>query len=148
VDLFIAEPYGPDFQSVAHAATMFRSLRPALPIWMAQDDIDAGLIVPKAYWVLVNGATGISYFSWNGFKAQPDKLAAAKQVFSELGSLKDIIFGRSADALVTATAGIGRLARFNKGRMYVLAVNPVYTANSGHFSDKRNPRGAAGAGAV
>jgi hypothetical protein len=57
VDLFMAEPYGPDFQSVAHAATMFRSLRPALPIWMAQDDIDMGLIVPKAYWVLVNGAT-------------------------------------------------------------------------------------------
>jgi len=125
VDLFMAEPYGPDFQPVAHAAAMFRSLRPALPLWMAQDDIDAHLIVPKAYWVLVNGGTGISYFSWNGFKAQPDKLAAAKQVFSELGSLKDVIFGKNADSLVTGTAGIGRLARFNEGRTYVLAVNPV-----------------------
>jgi hypothetical protein len=46
-------------------------------------------------------------------------------VFSELGSLKDVIFGRNADSLVTATAGIGRLARFTQGRVDVLAVNPV-----------------------
>jgi hypothetical protein len=133
VDLFMAEPYGPDFQSVAHAATMFRSLRPVLPIWMAQDDIDASLIVPKAYWVLMNGATGISYFSWNGFKAQPDKLAAAKQAFGELGALKNAIFSKNIDSQVTATAGIGRLARINGGRTYVLAVNPVTQSTQATF---------------
>ena len=65
-DVWMAEPYGPDFSGVSHAVSTFNALRPQ-PIWLAQDAIDANLIVPKAYWAAISGATGIVYFDWDTF---------------------------------------------------------------------------------
>jgi hypothetical protein len=124
VDFFMAEPYGSDFQFVNHAADMFHSFPPTRPIWLAQDDIDASLIVPKAYWLLINGVTGIAYFSWDTFKAQPAKLAAAEQVFSEMRQLKGVIFSQNTDSVATPPNGIGYSARYSGGSAYLFAVNP------------------------
>jgi len=90
-DVWMAEPFGADFSSTTHAIDTFNTLR-SQPIWIAQDDIDASLIVPKAYWTIIKGATGILYFNWGAFKGQPAKLAAASQAFHELGQLRSAIF--------------------------------------------------------
>ncbi len=96
-DVWMAEPYGPDFSRVSHAINLFNSVG-SKPIWLAQDDIDAPLIVPKAYWAIIAGATGIHYFTWQIFKKDPAKLAAAQQAFGELRQLKNAIFGEKLDA--------------------------------------------------
>lgn len=123
VDFWMAEPYGGSFSGVTHATSLFNSLKPR-PIWLAQDAIDANLIVPKAYWAIINGATGITYFTWGEFKADVSKLAAARQVFSELQQLKNVIFSQNIDAQVTATPGIGFTSRLSAGSTYILAANP------------------------
>jgi hypothetical protein len=124
-DVWMAEPYGPDFYTVAHAASVFNSLQKR-PIWLYQDAIDAALIVPKAYWAIIHGVTGIHYFDWDQFKADSGKLAATTQVFGELKSLNKAIFGTNLDTLATATAGIGYTARYDAAAdsLYVLSVNP------------------------
>jgi len=103
-DMWMAEPYGEDFSSLAHAASLFNSLQPR-PIWLYLDPISANLIVPKAYWAVINGVTGIHYFSWGSFKSDSGALAAAQQSFSELKTLNNAIFGPKLDALVTASPG-------------------------------------------
>jgi hypothetical protein len=125
VDFFMAEPYGSDFSTSSHAANIFKSFLPLRPIWMAQDDPDADLIVPKAYWLIVNGVTGIAYFDWDTFQTEPNKLAAVQQVFSELGQLKSVIFSQNIAPLVTASPSIGHTARHANGSVYILAVNPI-----------------------
>ena len=125
VDFFMAEPYGPDFQTVNHAVNMFQSLPPARPVWLAQDNPDSSLIVPKAYWALVNGVTGIGYFNWDTFKADPLLVAAAQQVFTELGQLKSVVFSQDIGSLVTAPPGIAYNARYDNGSTWILTANSV-----------------------
>ncbi len=136
-DIWMAEPYGPDFSSVNHATTLFRSIR-AKPIWLAQNDIDAPLIVPKAYWAIIAGATGIHYFSWESFKNNTAKLAATTQVFRELTPLKNAIFGNKLDDLVTAPQGIASMARFDSttNTVYILSANSRPESIRGNFSLK------------
>src|SRR5262249_47682814 len=111
-------------ENVAHATDMFKSFPPARPIWLAQDDVDASLIVPKAYLAIVNGVTGIGYWAWENFKASPAKFAAARQVFSELGQLKSVLFSQNVDSSLTqVTGGIETTARYLNGTAYVFAVN-------------------------
>jgi len=132
IDFWMAEPYGPDFSRLQHATSLLTSIAPR-PIWLAQDTIDASLIVPKAYWAIVNGATGIFYFTWSAFQQAPDKLSAATQAFSELTTLKGAIFGSQMDILVTPPAGITTMSRFNQGTAYIMAVNPNSQAAQGKF---------------
>lgn len=133
IDFWMAEPYGPDFSSLPHATSLLTSISPR-PIWLAQDAIDADRIVPKAYWAIVNGATGIFYFSWPAFQQSPSQLSAATQAFSELTTLKSAIFGSKMDALVTPPAGITTMSRFSNGAAYIMAVNPNPQAVEGKFS--------------
>ena len=133
VDFWMAEPYGEDFSSVNHAIDMFTSLRPR-PIWLAQNAIDARLLVPKAYWAVIGGATGIIYYDWDEFKRNPAKLAAAKQAFDELKGLKSAIFGRNVESVVRAPEGIRGTARHDQGTVYVLAVNPTAKLVQGKFA--------------
>jgi hypothetical protein len=123
-DIWMAEPYGPAFTTSVYAINLFNSIQPR-PIWLAQNNIDPSLIVPKAYWAVIAGATGIHYFTWELFKADPNKLAAAQQVFTELKGLKNAVFGQKIDALVTAPAGIGSMSRFDPGTgmAYILSAN-------------------------
>lgn len=134
-DIWMAEPYGPDFAAVNHAVNLFNSIRNK-PIWLAQDDIDAPLIVPKAYWAIIAGATGIHYFTWQSFKKDPAKLAAAQQVFGELRQLKNAIFGDKLDALVAAPAGIASMSRFDAAAntAYILAANGRAENINGNFA--------------
>jgi len=129
-DFWMAEPYGSDFDSVVNAVSVFNTNKPQ-PIWLYQDAIDATLIVPKAYWAIINGVTGIHYFDWDGFKADGNKMAATKQVFTELNTLKSAIFGTKYDSSVTATAGIGTMARYDPATdaFYLLTVNPLLSGN-------------------
>ncbi len=133
VDFWMAEPYGPNFGSLQHATSLLTSVAPK-PIWLAQDLIDADLIVPKAYWAIVNGATGIIYFTWPAFQQSPDQLSAATQAFSELTTLKSAIFGSKMDASVTPPGGITTMTRSNQGALYILAVNPNPVPVQGQFS--------------
>ncbi len=123
-DIWMGEPYGADFATLTHAVNLFNSLS-AKPIWLAQDDIDAPLIVPKAYWAIIAGATGIHYFTWQIFKKDPAKLAATQQVFGELRPLTNAIFGDKLDALVKAPAGIASMSRFDAAAntAYILSAN-------------------------
>jgi hypothetical protein len=91
------------------------------------------LIVPKAYWAAISGATGIVYFNWDYFKADPAKLAAATQAFAELKQLNSVIFAANVDSQVTAPSGIGAIARSLKDSVYILAANPVSTPVQGMF---------------
>jgi hypothetical protein len=137
VDIWMAEPYGnstnPGFTYVTHAINLLDGIQKR-PIWLFQNDITASLMVPKAYWAIVNGATGILYFNWPAFASTTDvaKLKAAGQVFSELGSLKNVIFAPSVS--VTAPTGVTAIARQYLGKTYVFAVNPTTTSINGSFS--------------
>jgi hypothetical protein len=92
------------------------------------------LLVPKAYWAVIQGATGIIYFDWDAFKSDPAKMAAAAQAFGELKGLKSAIFGRNLDSIVTAPAGIGYIAREDRGTVYIAAANPTATLVQGKFA--------------
>jgi hypothetical protein len=141
-DIWMAEPYGSGFGSVVHSTALFNALKKK-PIWLYQDAIDASLIVPKAYWAIVNGATGIHYFDWDQFKAGSGKLAAAKQAFGELGALNSTIFGPSMDSLVTATPGIGSMARYDadSNSIRILTVNPALSGPASNVPATFNVQG-------
>ena len=134
-DIWMAEPYGTDFSSVNYAINLFNSIQQR-PIWLAQDDVGAALIVPKAYWAIIAGATGIQYFNWDMFKADATGLAAATQAFSELKGLTNAIFGQKMDAFVTPPAGTASMARFDPGtgNAYILAANSSSQNVQGNFA--------------
>ncbi|MBY0504814.1 MAG: hypothetical protein K2X03_12945 [Bryobacteraceae bacterium] len=123
VDFWMAEPYGASFYSLKHATDQFNSLQKR-PIWLAQDAIAPPLIVPKAYWAIVNGATGIVYFNWEMFKENAPLMAAVQQGFGELRQLQNVIFSPSAEGQVSVSQGLGYMARGTGNSIYVLAVNP------------------------
>jgi len=133
VDMWMAEPYGTDFSTVNNAVNVFNTLQ-RRPIWLAQDAIDAGLLGPKAYWAVINGATGIIYYTWSAIQGDSAKLAAVQQVFGELNGLKNAVFGLDLDALVSAPPGVGYMARYDQGTVYILAVNPTATSVQGNFT--------------
>lgn len=132
VDLWMAEPYGTDFGGITKAIANF-SANASRPIWLAQDDISASYIVPKAYFAVTSGVTGILYFDWPTFKKEQSKLDAAGQAFTELGSLKNVVFAPKANG-VTAPSGLSYLARTYQGKTYVIAVNPTSATVSGAFA--------------
>ncbi|HEV2448624.1 MAG TPA: hypothetical protein VGS58_21975, partial [Candidatus Sulfopaludibacter sp.] len=134
-DLWTAEPYGTNFSLITNAVKVFNTLG-TKPIWLAQNSIAANLVVPKAYFAIISGATGLHYFSWDSIKNQPDVLAAIEQVFSELKGLNNAIFGSPMDSMVIAPTGIGTMSRFDPttGTAYVLSVNPVATNVQGNFT--------------
>lgn len=133
VEIWMAEPYGDDFGGVTHAVDLFDSIVQK-PIWLAQDAITASLIVAKAYFVVVSGATGIVYFTWADFKGDSARLAAAEQAFGELNQLRDVIFDQSIDADVGAPSEVALIARQHDGTQYILAVNPTTSSVSGDFT--------------
>ena len=134
VDIWMAEPYGSDFSYVNHAVNLFNSVQ-RRPIWLAQDDVGASLIVPKAYWAVIAGATGIHYFNWDTFKADPPSVVAVTQAFGELNGLKNAIFGQPIDSFVTAPSGIASMSRFDPavGSAYILAANANAQNVQGNF---------------
>ena len=132
IDFWMGEPYGTEFQWLSRGTNLFRSLKPR-PIWLAQDAIDPALIVPKAYWAMINGSTGIVYFIWDYFKSDPAKMNKARQAFSELKQLKSVIFGQPIDSLVTVPNGLGYMARYSGNAAYILAANPSAPTIQGKF---------------
>jgi hypothetical protein len=130
-DVWMSEPYGTDFSHVTHATGLFNSIQ-RRPIWIYQNDITANLIVPKAYWAIVNGVTGLIYFDWPSFSKDQAGFDAVAQVFSELTSLKGPIFGQSTS--VTAPPGITAMARQYNGQTHIFAVNPISTSVTGSFT--------------
>jgi hypothetical protein len=134
-DIWMAESYGTDFSGVNHAVSLFNSVQ-TRPIWMAQDDVGTTLQVPKAYWAIIAGATGITYYDWDIFKANPADLAAATQAFTELKGLKNAIFGQPMDALVTAPTGLATMSRFDPGtgKAYILSANSLAQNVTGNFT--------------
>ena len=131
-DLWMAEPYGSDFSLVNHAIDLMSSLRQQ-PIWLAEDGPAPNLIVPKAYWSIAAGATGLVYYRWSIFKADPNLLAASKQVFSELGQLKNVIFSQNIDNIVIPPAGVAYQAREYDGSAYILSAYSQSTPLTGRF---------------
>ena len=130
MDFWMAEPYGTDFHDLASkVSVMLRAEQK--PVWLAQDDIDASLIVPKAYWAVLSNATGIIYFTWGAFKADPAKLNAAGQAFSELGTLSPVLF---AENFAVSGTGVPFIARSHNSSIYIIAVNPDPQARTATFS--------------
>ncbi len=135
-DVWMSEPFGPDFSGINFAVNLFNSIQ-TRPIWLAQDLLDdTTMIVPKAYWAIIAGATGILYYDWTEFQASPSGLAAATQVFSELKGLNSAIFGDKMDALVGAPAGIASMSRFDlgTGTAYILSANSGTQTVQGNFT--------------
>lgn len=132
-DILMAEPYGIEMWGIMNATSMFKSFPPARPMWMAQDDTEVSQIVPKAYWATITGSTGIGFFRWAEFKANPPKMAAAQQAISELSSLKNVIFGQNIDTQVVVGNWVGHAARFANGSSYILAVNPIAQNTQANF---------------
>jgi hypothetical protein len=130
-DIWMAEPYGTSFAGVTHAIATLEGIQQR-PIWLFENDITSTLIVPKAYWSIVNGATGIIYYDWANFSANPEELAAVAQAFSELGSLQSAIFGQSVR--VTPPSGVTAVGAQSQGTTYILAVNPKAATVTGSFS--------------
>jgi hypothetical protein len=136
VDVWMSEPYGPDFSEINFAVNLFNSIQ-TRPIWLAEDLLaDTTMIVPKAYWAIIAGATGILYYDWTEFQASPSGLAAAEQVFSELKGLNSAIFGDKMDSLVSAPAGIASMSRFDPatGTAYILSANSGSQTVQGNFA--------------
>lgn len=133
-NIWMAEPYGADFSGINNAVNIFNAIQQR-PIWLAQDDTGASVIVPKAYWAVIAGATGIHYFDWDTFKADPPSLTAVEQVFSELKGLNNAIFGQKMDSLVTAPGGVASMSRFDPavGTAYILAANNSTQTVQGNF---------------
>ena len=130
-DIWMAEPYGTSFKNVTHAITTLESIH-RRPIWLFNNDIVSTLIVPKAYWEVVQGATGIIYFDFDSFYGNPAGYAAVHQVFAELGSLKGAIFGVGFS--MTPPSGITAIGRYSNGTHHILAVNPNTVNVTGKFS--------------
>jgi len=133
-DIWMAEPFSANFAYTTFAINLFNSIQ-TRPIWIAQDDIGA-LIVPKAYFAVIGGVTGIHYWDWTIFKADPVGLAAATQVFTELNGLKNAIFGQPIDSLVTAPPGIVTMSRFDPGtgNDYILSESSSASTVAGNFT--------------
>jgi len=134
-DIWMSEPYGPDFTGINNAVNLFNSIQ-TRPIWLAEDLLsDTTLIVPKAYWAIIAGATGILYYDWMEFQASASGLAAAEQVFSELKGLNNAIFADKIDALVSPPAGIASMSRFDPatGTAYILSANSGSQTVQGNF---------------
>ena len=120
-DFWMAEPYGWHFGAVNRAIQNFNALS-ARPIWLAQDVIAAALIVPKAYWAVTAGATGLFYFNWVEAKEDPERLQAIQTVFRELRTLTPVIFAPSAAATVS-NDGVQLLPRTMNGKTYLIAAS-------------------------
>jgi hypothetical protein len=130
-DIWMAEPYGASFTGVTNAIATLEGIQQR-PIWLFENNISSTLIVPKAYWSIVNGATGIIYYNWTTISASPAGLAAVGQTFSELGSLQSAIFGENF--AVTPPSGVTAIGRQSQGTTYILAVNPKAKSVTGSFS--------------
>jgi len=139
VDPWMGEPYGADFTGMNHAADTFNSIAPR-PIWFAQDAIDASLVVPKAYWSVIGGATGVIYFTWDRFKNESEKLAAATQAFGELKELENVIMGQEVTGVEAAPESIGSTTRYVDGTVYILAANPTEELVDGKFTVRGWPQ--------
>ncbi len=131
VDIFLAEPYGDDFSSLAHAAGVFATM-PKRPMWLAQDPITTDRIVPKAYYAITSGSTGILYFTWAPFRDDAGKKAAAKQAFAELESLP--LFASDVTSSITGPAGVSFVAKKSSSKTWIIAVNPADATATGSFT--------------
>jgi hypothetical protein len=132
-DIFMAEPYGGNFGGLTHATDLFDTIG-ARPVWLAQDDPNADVIVPKAYYAILHGVTGILYFTWQAYQGDDAKMAAAGQVFSELNELSPVIFDTDVSSDLTPPSGVEAIARSHDGHTYVIAVDPTSTPVSGDFA--------------
>jgi len=133
VAFYMAEPYGASFAGVTTAMGTFAGMGPK-PVWLAQDDPGAAYIVPKAWFDVVSGATGIVFFDWPTFQKDDAGMAAAQQAFAELSSLSPAIFGTDASASYTGPAGVSLAARSAGGHSWLFAVNPTSATASGRFA--------------
>ncbi len=131
-DFWMAEPYGWDFDAVDRAIRTFNALG-ARPIWLAQDVIAANLILPKAYWAVAAGATGLLYFNWTEAKADSQRLQAVQQVFRELATLTPVIYSPPAPATVS-NSGVHILTRTVNGKTYLIAASADAISGSVVFS--------------
>ncbi len=132
VAFYMAEPYGTNFGGVTTAMKTFAGMG-AKPVWLAQDDPGAAYVVPKSWFDVIAGATGIVFFDWPAFQGDPAGMAAARQAFAELSSLRPAIFGTDASAGLTAPAGIAFAARSASGHTWLFAVNPTSATVTGQF---------------
>ena len=133
VAFYMAEPYGTNFGGVTTAMATFAGMGGGKPVWLAQDDPGAATVVPKSWFDVIAGATGIVFFDWPAFQGDPAGMAAAQQAFAELSSLRPALFGSDAGAGLTAPAGIAFAARSASGHRWLFAVNPTSATVTGQF---------------
>jgi hypothetical protein len=131
MDVYMSEPYGASLSGVTQTNTVFATMTPR-PIWLAMDDAGTGLIVPKAYYGFTEGATGLFFFTWDGFVTD-GTLAEATQALTELSTLSNVITSPPVTG-VTAPNGISFIARSSGGKTTIIAVNPSASNVSGAFS--------------
>jgi len=141
--IWISETYGTSFSAVNTAYDTFNTVQKR-PVWIFQGSPNVGndapyyLTVVKSYYAIINGITGVLYFSWNGFhntKGAVDQLMlnAVGQAVTELKSLQGPIMEGHPIA-VTATGGPAIMAREYNGQTFILAVTPVWGQYTATFN--------------
>lgn len=142
-----------DYQRIRDAVSAFQPLRPMWFVFDGNPEFDQNgnivayhpeEIIPKAFYAVVKGVTGILYFDWQTFNTlnlpgcpvnDPCLLDRAEDVFSELGSIQDVILsGTDVTASVTPPTGVEAIGRSYGGKTYVIAVNPTTGSTGGVFT--------------
>jgi hypothetical protein len=131
-DIYGSEPYQEDASGITQTFAVFGTMTKR-PVWIFDDNhTDVTTVVPKAYYSVILGATGVVYFDWPSLDDQ-NKQADA-QAIGELSQLSDAIFASDVTKDVTAPAGIAFIARKLAGKTYVIAVNPTAQPIQGSFT--------------
>jgi hypothetical protein len=132
MDIYGSEPYQEDTSGITQTFAVFSTMTKR-PVWLFDDNhADVSTVVPKAYFSVIAGATGLLWFDWPSLDAA--NRAADAQAIGELRQLEGAIFGADAATGVTAPAGVAFLARKAGGKTYLLAVNPTAGTAQGNFT--------------
>lgn len=147
VQVWGAEPYGDDWDGNGTFIRVDNSIQaftaPGVtrrPIWLAldqnfdqQNQPHLELIVPKAYYSVINGVTGLLYFDWKRFNTNPGGIQIVQNLFAELRQLSSpILSGTTVN--VTSQEALPVMGRKsfiqtkNEWDTYVIAVNLKQTS--------------------
>lgn len=118
-DIWMAEPYGDNFSGIDNATSLYNSIKTA-PIWIFDSSVSTGSIVPKAWYAVIRGVTGIVYFSYNDyyssqFQGAQSSWTLTSQAFNEIKPLTAAITGTYLNSNITSTPSNVAAAMRNDG---------------------------------
>jgi hypothetical protein len=120
-DLYGSEPYQEDLSGIVQTFNVFGAMTKR-PVWIFDDNhADVSTVVPKAYFSVMSGATGVLYFDWPSLDDK--NRTADAQAILELSTLADVFFATDVTKNITPPAGVSVIGRQSGGKTYVIAVS-------------------------